>query len=516
MNAELPVIGGISEASIDDCAILIIRGWVLSPRKADRVEIEIDGEVRGAARINMPRRDVHGQHPQYDDPNCGFQFGMHAEGLDGNEARGHAHVYHKGERIHSFELRFRAKPSAVEHVGEGYREDDTRPLVVVTTHIRFLPPVQGNRVVIVQLVEWLKRSGYRVFLVSQTTPWSVRDAIEDLTRMFDKVYVVEPPPYGREGGRRDLLPIDLYNQATAKCLLKIHEQYGIHAVIAQYVHMSSSMERLPPSVLRLVQTHDVLSRFGREVAPMGIEIEPFRRCTAAEEAEVLRYADVLIAIQDNEREILKRMVPDRKVLTVGLAAEDFFRLAPHAYNTQEVMYIGSKNPLNVQGLQAFIDNCWERVLARVPAARLKVYGPVCEGVDEAHRRKSPMRPGIDLMGVCDSLDEAFDRAKVFINCTSLGTGLKIKTIEALARGKALVTTPAGVEGIPPRDEAPFVVAEDWRAFADAVIDLLRDPLRRREVEESARRYARKYLTTDYVYRELAECLAAGAEAARTS
>ena len=53
-------------------------------------------------------------------------------------------------------------------------------------------------------------------------------------------------------------------------------------------------------------------------------------------------------------------------------------------------------------------------------------------------------------------------------------------------GKAVVSTPIGVEGLPLSDGEHVVMADGSRAFADAVMRLLRDPERRRRIEQSSR------------------------------
>ncbi|MDR1242480.1 MAG: hypothetical protein LBM00_06845, partial [Deltaproteobacteria bacterium] len=89
-----------------------------------------------------------------------------------------------------------------------------------------------------------------------------------------------------------------------------------------------------------------------------------------------------------------------------------------------------------------------------------------------------------------------------------GTGLKIKTIEALCYGKALVATSAGVEGILQRNtgQKAWLVAGDWVQFADFCAAVLKDSVLRRELEQGAREYAELYLSEDSVFSELARQL----------
>ena len=64
--------------------------------------------------------------------------------------------------------------------------------------------------------------------------------------------------------------------------------------------------------------------------------------------------------------------------------------------------------------------------------------------------------------------------------------MKIKVVEALAHGKAIVATPKALDGIGAVDGEHLRVARDPRAFADAVLEVLRDADHRRRLEKGAR------------------------------
>ncbi len=379
-----------------------------------------------------------------------------------------------------------------------------RPLVVLLTHLQILPATQGNRIAVRQMALWLRQAGYRVFLLNQIPPDQIAGDLEELCGLFDHVYCVDPSGKAPGSRHRRVCDGDRYHENTAACLDRIHESFGIHAVIAEYIYMTTAMHRLPAAVKKFVQTIDVHYRLTEELEHFGITTETRRRITREQEAELLRYADVLIAIQDHEAHLLADLVPDRRVITVGLAADPAWHPSTVPANPASVLFTGSQNPLNVRGLQQFMASCWEGIRAQFPAAELRVVGGVCEALDAEFRQR--FKDGISYLGVLDDLQAEFNRAAVVVNCTDLGTGLKIKTIEAIARGKAIVSTPAGVEGIPPLGLSPYLVASSMPEFQEHVIALLNRPELRAAVEKDARRYARAYLSFDYVYRHLAAAL----------
>jgi hypothetical protein len=89
-----------------------------------------------------------------------------------------------------------------------------------------------------------------------------------------------------------------------------------------------------------------------------------------------------------------------------------------------------------------------------------------------------------------------DAADVVACPLRIGGGVKLKTIEALRRGKAIVSTQVGSQGLPTEARRALVIAEDQAGFADAVADLLLDVDRRVRCEREAMRAASRLPTWD--------------------
>ena len=135
-------------------------------------------------------------------------------------------------------------------------------------------------------------------------------------------------------------------------------------------------------------------------------------------------------------------------------------------------------PPNKTALRMLVE-AWPEVRRRVPGARLVLAGRHLEDV------RVPSLPGLEPVGeVADSLDVLADAALVAFPCPAT-SGPKVKVLEAMAVGRAVVTTPPGVEGlvVPPGDGA--VVAAPT-GFAAALAATLRDPARRDKLASSGR------------------------------
>jgi hypothetical protein len=260
------------------------------------------------------------------------------------------------------------------------------------------------------------------------------------------------------------------------------------AVIASYVFMTRCLPLFPPGVLKVVDTHDVFSTKGRKVVQFGVADD--LAMSPGEEAAMLRRAEVIVAIQPAEAAELRALAPDRRVVTAGV---DFDLAVATAPATEPVaLCVASGNALNVRGVRELLSLAWPLVRREVPRARLRIVGPVCDAIDATE--------GVDLLGRVDRLDAAYAGARVVVNPSVAGTGLKIKTLEALSHLRPLVSWPAGVDGLGDSVKALCTVATDWYDFSRQVVRLLSDDAARDL--GAHREEIRRQLAPDAVYAEL--------------
>lgn len=130
-------------------------------------------------------------------------------------------------------------------------------------------------------------------------------------------------------------------------------------------------------------------------------------------------------------------------------------------------------PPNIDGAVWFCSEVWPEVRAALPHATLMLVGraPV-EQVRELARS-----PGVEVHADVPSMRPYFDAARVVVVPLRVGTGTRLKALEAMAAGRAVVGTPVGLGGIGVVDGVQALVAEAAGALAAAVIQALqRDEL----------------------------------------
>lgn len=165
---------------------------------------------------------------------------------------------------------------------------------------------------------------------------------------------------------------------------------------------------------------------------------------------------------------------------------------------------------NSQGITWFADQVWPAVRAELPDARLHVAGRD----PPPSVRALGARQGITVIGPVPEMPPYFAGAHAAIVPILTGAGIRVKIVEAMANGRAVVSTSLGWEGLPAVEPGRHLLIADSPAdFAASTLQLLRDPSLRGRLAREARRLAEER----YDWRSLGdqqEAVLAGVVAAR--
>jgi glycosyltransferase involved in cell wall biosynthesis len=374
-----------------------------------------------------------------------------------------------------------------------------RETVVVVTDRNLYPVRRGNQARIIELVRSLKALGMHVVLIAPRFPSRLIASLPGPRSALgawllpDELIQVDARPFTRG-------PIGGFDPAPfCTAVARATERHQPAAVIAEYLWMAPCLDAAGSDTLRVLDTHDVMHV--RQELYAGRSDGVWVACTREEEAGLLDRADVVLAIQHHEQRLFAEMLPGKRVVCVphSLRVPDRPRPVPLQ---KRVGFVGSAIAGNVAGITTFVERAWPRVRRAHPDAELRLYGDVagCIAVNA---------PGVARVGYVRSLAAVYRAAPVVINPVTLGTGLKIKTVEALANGRALVTTSCGAAGIEEGEGTAFLLEDDPDRFGDAVAELLSDPDRQRALGQSAWALARRRFGRDAGRRERAALLAYG-------
>lgn len=202
-----------------------------------------------------------------------------------------------------------------------------------------------------------------------------------------------------------------------------------------------------------------------------------------------RRFDAVVTVSEKDRQHLQAQYGVRNVFSIptGVDTAYFSPLAQEAQGNS-LVFTGSMDWLpNEDAILFFATEILGRIKERIPDVTLTVVGR-----NPSRRLRSALKgcPEVKVMGRVEDVREHIARHAVYIIPLRIGGGTRIKAYEAMAMGKAVVSTGVGVEGLPVKDREHLILADDAPQFAEAVINLLRNPQRRRELGMAAREFVK--------------------------
>jgi succinoglycan biosynthesis protein ExoO len=272
-----------------------------------------------------------------------------------------------------------------------------------------------------------------------------------------------------------------------------HAPRRADGVLVDYAFLTEGVARIPaPRGPSAVVMHDLFSSRPALYGPLGADptaglVDRDREMT------MLSRADAVIAIQAEEAAKVQRQLPATRVLLAPMATVPV--AAPQAGTGSELLFIGSNTSPNVDALHWFFGEVWPSVRRANPAVRLNVVGNVAASF--------PTAPdGVVMVGRVDDLTTPYASAAVVISPLRGGSGLKIKLIEALGHGKAIVATTTTLQGVTDIVGSAVIVADDAQAFAEAIATLLKDAALRATFGARALAVVRDHFSPEACYADV--------------
>jgi hypothetical protein len=342
-------------------------------------------------------------------------------------------------------------------------------------------------------VEYFTHRGWDVHVTHLVGPFETLPDYEEMSRRCTSLDVYMPSvaeKARREGSDRcdDWCPDGFARLVADRCAA-----LPVQAVVTQFVFLSRCLSLITdPCVIKVIDADNIFAYRREAFARAGLDYWWFST-TEDDETQCLQRADLLLAVQADEARVLAER-SRRPVLVVPHAVE----VRPCApTNGSVVLYVGSSNPVNVAAIRGFVQSGLPAVRDRIPHTELVVCGDISRHV--------PSSSGVRSVGIVSDLHRWYSEAMLVINPAAAGTGVSIKTIDALAHGKCLVTTQAGSSGIPRVATAARVVPTP-ADVAPAVVRLLSRPKEVHAHERAAAELAHEEFAPPVVFGPLERLL----------
>ncbi len=188
------------------------------------------------------------------------------------------------------------------------------------------------------------------------------------------------------------------------------------------------------------------------------------------EISYLNQYDVLVSITERDGLILDQLGNTRPKHTAQ-SGIDLNAMVPTAKNLEypSLFHIGALDwAPNQEGLLWFFDNCWRKLRKLHPNLKFYLAGRNAPDWFE----KLIAIDGINYLGEIDDAHEFINSKAIMVVPLHSGSGMRIKIVEGMALGKAIVTTEIGTEGIPTTHKDNIMVANDPDRFISSISELI--------------------------------------------
>ncbi len=211
------------------------------------------------------------------------------------------------------------------------------------------------------------------------------------------------------------------------------------------------------------------------------------------ERRVCRMVDHVIAVSDTDAQLLRNLGCATPVTVVsnGISTTlyETRRTDPVDLEQAALVFTGKMDYRpNVDAALWFAQDILPLIRRELPNAHFYVVG------QSPHTRLDVLRgqAGITLTGLVPEIIPYLQAASVFVVPLRMGSGTRLKVLEAMACGCPIVSTPIGAQGLTITDGQELLLAEEAQAFAQAVIKLHRDPDLARQIGRQARQFVKTY------------------------
>lgn len=253
---------------------------------------------------------------------------------------------------------------------------------------------------------------------------------------------------------------------------------------------------------RILATHNVGSSIFKRIRathPGGFEDRLFagleyRKIVRYEKQNYRAYQGA-VAVSEDDRRILQKRCPGLSVEVIPNGVDiDFYQPTDSPVNAHSMVYLGNyRYPPNADAMVYFCREILPLIQASKPDARIIILGANPPG-------ELAGLPGVELAGYVADVRPIVQKAGMMVVPLRLGGGTRLKILDGLAMGKAIVSTSVGAEGLDVKTGEEILIADQVDDFAAQTLRLMDDADLRQKLGINGR----KLVERDYDWNKLAD------------
>jgi hypothetical protein len=222
-----------------------------------------------------------------------------------------------------------------------------------------------------------------------------------------------------------------------------------------------------------VETQFLASIASAQRAPLSFLYAEEARRMSHREPALLSRAGAIVALQEQEAAWMRARVPAVPTFVAPIAAREPVAERSPSAARDGFLLLGTLEWFpNREAARWLLTEVWPRVREKHPEAVLRIAG---RGAVNGVLGQTP--DGVEWLGEVEDAGLVLSNSRALLVPLRSGAGLRVKILEAMASGIPVITTPAGVLGIPAVSGEHLLVAEDASLFAACMLDVHDDPAR---------------------------------------
>ncbi len=383
-------------------------------------------------------------------------------------------------------------------------------ILILTASLPY-PPHQGGALRTYGILHGLHQAGHEITLLSfHDAETGVAIETTPLAHYCKRIKTVKPPYRSKAKRLRDLI---LTNQPDIARRLYSDDFFNhLHQLATETQFDIIQAEGIEVACyLPLIQAKNIPSKlcydaFNAEAALQQvifqIDRREIRRWPAAAysliqssriarfEHELLQLADLVIAVSAEDATILRQYRPER---VVSVVANGIFTSEYH--NSSEQLDLGEHALVftgkmdyrpNVDAMFWFAEQVLPLIYTQIPDARLYIVG------QKPHPRLEKLRDqkGIEITGWVQDVKPFLRGAGVYVAPLRMGSGTRLKILEAMAAGCAVIATTIAASGMRDDSQEAMLIVDNPSVMAAHIVTLLRDSTKRQQMGNRAQQYVK--------------------------
>ena len=263
--------------------------------------------------------------------------------------------------------------------------------------------------------------------------------------------------------------------------------HATHLAMAYYVQNIKGIAKIAEPIDCITRSYFQQWQKARSLINRGKSIVDGRRIKKYE-ASIYRQFDYCIVASSKDKDFLERLSPGLTVTVISNGV-DIEHFKPQAIATEEdfpsLVFTGAMGyPPNEDAVFYFCTDILPLIEKSYPNVKLYIVG---NNLSAKLKRLASRRANVILTGFVDDVRNYLAKATIFICPLRTGTGVKNKVLEAMAMGKATISSSIGQEGINALAERDIIIADNPNRFAQRTIELLSNKNLRDKIASNGRR-----------------------------